>query len=180
MNSGKSRALCLDVWPERPHDGYCAPMVVNPKDSVVRHDLLTPLAWESLPEGELTKDEWLRLEALVSGRSDDGPFSRLDWFEDLEQWIKELPALGVLTLTGTVKQLNAAPSFALMRFDTSAGVPLWFKAVGPPNEHEFFYHPRARQKLVPEYLPIVLGEREGLARMADARCRVIASQPAFS
>jgi len=41
-----------------------------------------------------------------------------------------------LRLSGEFRQLNASPTFALLRLETT-GQALWFKAVGEPNLREF-------------------------------------------
>src|ERR1700676_2916591 len=56
-------------------------------------------------------------------------FEIMDWAQ------KEIAPLG-LTLTGPFRQLNASPTFSLIRFETD-GPALWFKAVGEPNLREF-------------------------------------------
>jgi hypothetical protein len=60
-------------------------------------------------------------------------------------------------LNGSFRQLNASPSFSLIRFETD-GPALWFKAVGEPNQREFPITCEL-SRLFPRYLPIVLGTR---------------------
>src|ERR1019366_2928494 len=54
-------------------------------------------------------------------------------------------------------QLNASPSFSLVRFETS-GPAVWFKAVGKPNLREFPIT-LALARLLPQYLPPILAAR---------------------
>jgi len=54
-------------------------------------------------------------------------------------------------------QLNGAKTFSLLRFDTTKQ-PVWFKAVGKPNLHEFPITV-ALAKLFPEYVPSLLAAR---------------------
>jgi len=68
--------------------------------------------------------------------AESGPFVRLNWFEELCGWISQSTAARRLYLTGDFRQLNASPTFSLIRFETN-GPALWFKAVGQPNEREF-------------------------------------------
>jgi len=64
------------------------------------------------------------------------PFGRIGWFRDLQQWVQEeIGTLG-LHLNGRYRQLNACPTFSLIRFETD-GPAVWFKAVGAPNEREY-------------------------------------------
>ena len=64
------------------------------------------------------------------------PFARHGWFVALRGWITDIIAPLGLQLNGPFRQLNASPSFSLIRFETS-GPAVWFKAVGEPNQREF-------------------------------------------
>jgi hypothetical protein len=65
-----------------------------------------------------------------------GPFGRLGWFPDLTQWVQEQIGTQGLRLNGKFRQLNACPTFSLIRFETD-GPAVWFKAVGAPNQREY-------------------------------------------
>jgi hypothetical protein len=66
----------------------------------------------------------------------NGPFGRPGWVDELCSWAqRELEPYGV-RLNGGIEQLNASPTFALLRLDTN-GPAVWFKAVGEPNLREF-------------------------------------------
>ena len=86
-----------------------------------------------------------------------GPFARLGWFRELQGWIEEAIAPLGLHLEGSFSQLNASPSFSLVRFETS-GPAVWFKAVGNPNLREFPIT-LALARLLPQYLPPILAAR---------------------
>jgi hypothetical protein len=64
-----------------------------------------------------------------------GPFARTGWIRELLTWVEEEIRSLALRPTGKFWQFNAAPTFALLRLETS-GPALWFKAVGHPNRHE--------------------------------------------
>jgi hypothetical protein len=64
------------------------------------------------------------------------PFARPGWFRDLSAWTATVIGASNLQLTGRFQQLNASPTFSLIRFETN-GPAVWFKAVGPPNDREF-------------------------------------------
>ena len=89
--------------------------------------------------------------------SPTGPFTCLGWFDELREWVKEVIEPLGFHLNGRFRQLNASPSFSLIRFETD-GPALWFKAVGEPNQREF---PIASElsRLFPRYVPIVMGTR---------------------
>jgi hypothetical protein len=63
-------------------------------------------------------------------------FGRLGWFRDLQQWVQQEIGIHGLHLSGRYRQLNACPTFSLIRFETD-GPAVWFKAVGAPNEREY-------------------------------------------
>jgi hypothetical protein len=86
-----------------------------------------------------------------------GPFTRLGWFKELQRWIEEVIGPLGFHLTGRFSQLNASPSFSLVRFETS-GPAFWFKAVGNPNLREFPIT-LALARLFPQYLPPILAAR---------------------
>jgi hypothetical protein len=98
------------------------------------------------------------LEQLHKRRADRSrPFAGLGWFTELRGWIKDaIRPLGI-ELTGKFSQLNASPSFSLIRFETT-GPALWFKAVGEPNEHEFPIT-LTLSRLFPRHLPAVVSAR---------------------
>jgi hypothetical protein len=66
----------------------------------------------------------------------DGPFTAPSWFKGLYEWVEGVVEPLGLHLTGSFRQLNASPSFSLIRFETD-GPALWFKAAGEPNQREF-------------------------------------------
>jgi hypothetical protein len=65
-----------------------------------------------------------------------GPFGKPGCIEDLLSWVQHAIDPHGLRLRGEFRQLNASPTFALLRFETN-GSAVWFKAVGDPNLREF-------------------------------------------
>lgn len=86
-----------------------------------------------------------------------GPFARLGCFKELREWVQTVIEPLGFHLDGNVRQLNASPTFSLVRFETN-GPALWFKAVGEPNQKEFSIACMLAQ-LFPNYLPGVLATR---------------------
>lgn len=85
------------------------------------------------------------------------PFGRLGWFEEVENWVQDqLGPLG-LHLNGRFRQLNASPTFSLIRFETD-GSAVWFKAVGVPNQREYPVTCTLAQML-PQFLPSMVATR---------------------
>jgi Phosphotransferase enzyme family len=85
------------------------------------------------------------------------PFAKPGWFLELQAWVDEMIRPLAIRLNGPFSQLNAAPSFSLIRFETT-GSALWFKAAGPPNQHEFSIT-TALNRLFPSYLPTIIATR---------------------
>jgi hypothetical protein len=75
----------------------------------------------------------------------------------LQGWVEEVIGPLGFHLTGSISQLNASPSFSLVRFETS-GPAVWFKAVGEPNLREFPITLEVA-RLFPQYLPPILAAR---------------------
>jgi len=84
-------------------------------------------------------------------------FGSFGWFEQLTKWTGEVIESKGLHLNGKFCQLNASPSFSLVRFETD-GPAIWFKAVGKPNLREFPIT-LALARLFPEHVPQVLATR---------------------
>jgi hypothetical protein len=98
-----------------------------------------------------------RLAQYRSGEL-QGSFARMGWFQKVIEWVQAEAAAVGLRLTGAFRQLNASPTFSLIRFDTN-GPALWFKAVGHPNVQEFRIS-RTLACLFPAFVPRTLAVRE--------------------
>jgi hypothetical protein len=84
-----------------------------------------------------------------------GPFARPGWLRELFQWVQEqVNPLG-LRVTSGFRQLNASPTFSLIRLETDDGA-LWFKATGEPNSHELPVSLLVA-RLFPGHVPRILG-----------------------
>ena len=70
-------------------------------------------------------DSYARCEKL-------GPFARPGWLRELFEWAQEQVGPLGLRVTGHFRQLNASPTFSLIRLETDDGA-LWFKATGSPT-----------------------------------------------
>jgi Phosphotransferase enzyme family len=96
-------------------------------------------------------------EEYAAGRG-RGPFGRLGWFADLTEWIRGQIRAAGLTLSGRFTQLNAGPTFSLIRFETD-GTSVWFKAVGEPNLREVPIT-LALAQYFPSFVPRVIATRK--------------------
>ncbi|HXA76817.1 MAG TPA: phosphotransferase [Candidatus Acidoferrales bacterium] len=86
---------------------------------------------------------------------DKAPFARPGWIEELFGWVQsQIEPLG-LRLTGGFRQLNASPTFSLLRIETT-GAAVWFKATGEPNAHELPISV-ALHRAFANYVPQILG-----------------------
>jgi hypothetical protein len=88
---------------------------------------------------------------------DRTPFARKNWFQELRGWVEEVIHPMGLALTGRFTQLNASPSFSLIRFETDR-TAIWFKAVGEPNRREFKITVQLAQQF-PQHVAKVLAIR---------------------
>jgi hypothetical protein len=112
------------------------------------------------------ESSYLRIANSLSG-DDPEPFSRLGWLSNLQDWVRTvIHPLGMELKD--FQQLNGSETFSLVRFDTTHG-PVWFKAVGKPNLHEFPIT-LALAELFPEYVPSLLATQPACHGwlMADA------------
>jgi hypothetical protein len=95
-------------------------------------------------------------KAYASGPA-PGPFAKPGWFGELRSWVEAVIGPLGLQLKTSFSQLNASPSFSLIRLE-SDGPAIWFKAVGAPNLREFPVTVALAQ-LFPKYLPPLLATR---------------------
>ena len=84
-----------------------------------------------------------------------GPFARPGWLRELFSWTQEQVASLGLRVTSGFRQLNASPTFSLIRLETDDGA-LWFKATGEPNSHELPVS-LLLARLFPGHVPRILG-----------------------
>jgi len=97
------------------------------------------------------------LERLDAYATDEGEehFTHCGWLRELFRWTQQQIAPYGMQLTGAFRQLNAGPTFSLIRFETARGA-VWFKATGEPNAHELPITV-ALARLFPRFLPRILG-----------------------
>jgi hypothetical protein len=98
-----------------------------------------------------------------------GPFGTLGWFSNLEQWVEEQIAAHGFHLSGGFRQLNACPTFSLIRFETD-GPAVWFKAAGVPNQREYpitLALARSFSRFVPQIIATRPESNGWLAREAE-------------
>lgn len=106
-------------------------------------------------ERNVLEASYFKATNRVAGE-DPEPFSRLGWMSNLQNWVRTV--IGPLGMElKDFQQLNGCETFSLIRFDTTHG-PVWFKAVGHPNLHEYGIS-QALAKLLPKYVPNTLATK---------------------
>jgi hypothetical protein len=105
-------------------------------------------------EAAATKESLEELESYARGER-AGPFARPGWLRDLFRWTQEQVAPLGLRVAGNFRQLNASPTFSLVRLETN-DCALWFKATGEPNSHELPVS-LLLARLFPNRVPRILG-----------------------
>ena len=83
------------------------------------------------------------------------PFAKPGWLSELFAWAQEQLAPLGLRLTDSCRQLNASPTFSLVRLEANDSA-VWFKATGEPNRHELAVT-ACLARLFPGYIPEILG-----------------------
>ena len=83
------------------------------------------------------------------------PFARPGWLSELFTWAQQQLHPTGLCLNGSFTQLNASPTFSLIRLETRDSA-VWFKATGEPKLDELPIT-LLLARLFPEKLPTILG-----------------------
>jgi Phosphotransferase enzyme family len=84
------------------------------------------------------------------------PFCMVGWMRETEDWIRGVLAPNDIELRD-FEQLNGCETFSLIRFATTRH-PVWFKAVGEPNLHEYGIS-LAMARLLQDFVPTILGTK---------------------
>jgi len=108
-------------------------------------------------ESEVVERSLALLDDYRQGRL-SGAFARPGWLQEVTEWIQTQAASAGLKLNGNFRQLNAGPTFSLIRFETD-GPALWFKAAGKPNLKEYSAT-HVLAKHFPAYIPRLMASRE--------------------
>jgi len=105
-------------------------------------------------EAGAIKESLRELESYARGER-LGPFARPGWLRELFSWTQEQVTPLGLRVTGGFRQLNASPTFSLIRLETD-DCALWFKATGEPNSDELPVS-LLLARLFPGHVPRILG-----------------------
>jgi hypothetical protein len=128
--------------------GSCEAQVRYHVVEVCQADTDAPTGMQWLPRislaGEMFEDsnEYVAIERSLATFDQyrhgqlSGTFGKPGWLRVVTEWVESQATAAGLCLTGRFHQLNASPTFSLIRFETD-GPALWFKAVGEPNLQEY-------------------------------------------
>lgn len=130
----------------------------KPPDGTVWLSRRTVQASLESTEAALIRGSLDELDSYVTSRR-SGPFARPGWLKELCSWVEDALRPSHRRLTGQFRQLNASPTFSLIRLETNCG-GVWFKAAGVPNSHEQRVTTRLAQ-LFPGSVPQLLGVHKG-------------------
>jgi hypothetical protein len=97
-------------------------------------------------------------QSAACERQQRADFARPGWLQELLRWTQtQIDPCGI-RITGRVRQLNASPTFSLIRIETT-GPAVWFKATGEPIAHERSLSLYLAQQF-PQHVPVVVGVHE--------------------
>jgi hypothetical protein len=141
---------------------YQVAELCRPNDTLPEGFSWFPL--ESLPEASFAEAEELgrirsamdEFQSYANG-STPGTFAKSGWLREVLDWVDSELGVHGLHTTGQFRQLNASPTFSLLRIETT-GPAVWFKAVGQPNLREYPIT-LALTKSFPAFLPTVIADR---------------------
>src|SRR5437899_1228286 len=132
----------------------CRPQTDPPEGAQwVRVAMLSARDFEDDVDFAILRGSLATLEQYARGEL-QGVFGQPGWLDEVTEWVQAGAKASRLSLTGAFRQLNASPTFSLIRFETD-GPALWFKAVGEPNLHEL-PTTLSLTRLFPGYLPPIL------------------------
>jgi hypothetical protein len=135
-----------------------------------------------LRDREFAGIDTFRLGLKAAGRDLAAePFRKPAWFTEVKNWVGRSLRPHSLRPSGKFEQLNACPTFSLIRFDTNRE-PVWFKAVGKPNIREWAVT-LALASLCPDCIPRILASRRRwnawLALQAPGQSLASTGEPQF-
>jgi Phosphotransferase enzyme family len=110
-----------------------------------------------LPEPERRALNLSYQKAVNRKQGDDRePFCCVGWMNNLKDWVNARIEPFGMRLEG-FQQWNGCETFSLVRFSTNRD-PVWFKAVGEPNLHEYGIS-QALARRLPDYVPEIIATK---------------------
>jgi hypothetical protein len=115
---------------------------------------------KEIERADIDADEREQIGSVLSGTNESsGPFSRLGWLKDAQEWIRSSLRDNHVDFAADFRQYNASDEFALVRLPAFDGSVYWLKATGEPNRHELTITVML-SKLFPRHLPAVVARRD--------------------
>ena len=158
------RAYCLLMLPAEDSTGSAAIFEVTSPSERIPGELqwrtvasLCPADFDDAPSFAAMEHSLRSLDRYRHGEL-QGNFVKPGCLLAVTDWVEDQAGRIGLRLNGEFRQLNAAPSFSLLRFETD-GPAVWFKAVGEPNLREYGIT-LALASNFPKFLPRILGHRK--------------------
>ena len=153
-------SILIDVLPCSQEAPACAVIEVFTDESKPLADGLIPLQCGVLGDSEVTIAERTAVQNILTGKTAGcGPFSRLEWIEEAQEWIRASTPHRAIEFSGDIQGSSAGGSCALVRFGTTRPPAYWMKAAGTANAHEYRVSTTLAQ-LLPDYLPPLVAARQ--------------------
>lgn len=153
-------SILIDVFPGSQETPACAVIEVFTDESQPLVDGLIALQLDVLGDSEVTAAERTTMQKILTGETAGcGPFSRLGWIEEAQEWIRASAPHRAIEFSGVVQGSSAGGTSALVRFGTRRPPAYWLKANGAPGAHEYRVS-TALARLFPDCLPPLVAARE--------------------
>jgi hypothetical protein len=153
------QSILIDLLPKSDELPPCAVIEIRNRDWKISLDGFESVSVGEIDERELTTQERPTVCSIIAGDTQGrGPFSKLGWVEEAQEWIQESMATHRVDFSDDVRQFNVGGSFALIRFGTVHGPAFWLKATSAPNAHEFLVT-QTIARYCPQFLPPLIAAR---------------------
>jgi len=153
-------SVMIEILPGSQETPACAVIEVFTDESKLLTGELVPLQLDVLSDSEMTAGERTTMQKILSGEAAGrGPFSRLGWIEEAQEWIRVSAPRRVIEFSGDRQGSSAGGSSALVRFGTRRPPAYWLKANGIPGAKEYGVS-TTLARLFPDCLPPLVAARE--------------------
>ena len=151
-------SILIDVLPGSPQTPACAVIEVFREESKPLAEGLVPLPLGALADSEVAAAERTTMRKILMGETAGcGPFSRLGWIEEAQEWIRVSAPHRAIEFSDR-QGSSVGGSSALVRFGTRRPPAYWLKATAAGAQEYRVSTTLAR--LFPDFLPPVVAARE--------------------
>src|ERR1700677_5356453 len=152
-------SIMIDLLPGLPQKPACAVVEVFTDEPNPLVEGLIPLPLDGLADSEVTAAERTTMQKiLMGGTADCGPFSRLGWTEEAQEWIRVSVPYRAIEFSDR-QGSSVGGSSALVRFGTRRPPAYWLKATAAPGAQEYRVS-TTLARLFPDFLPPLVAARE--------------------